>query len=282
MKTTSNKLKLILILLTISVFILIYFISSSILNLNTNKKNTIETTQSTLSNSKTITLSNGIKLDFVLINPGSFTMGSNEEFGDGDEGPKHKVTITEAFYLGKFEVTQEQWLELMGSNPSEFVDLKKPVDNVSWDDCKTFLQKLAEKTGENFSLPTEAQWEYACRAGTDSLWTFGDTAEEIGNYAWLDINSAGTTHEVGTKKPNPWGLYDMYGNIQEWCEDLYTDKYSETDTTDPIGPSSGDSRVIRGGAWGDISDSVRSSYRNCSGATNKTNGTGFRCVLIID
>jgi formylglycine-generating enzyme required for sulfatase activity len=228
---------------------------------------------------ESIDLGGGIKMEFVLIKPGSFIMGNDMDLGDGDETPMHKVTITKPFYLGKYEVTQEQWQELMGSNPSEFKGVKLPVDTVSWNDCQSFLSKLQRKIGKKFTLPTEAQWEYACRAGTTTIWNLGNSSTLLEDYAWIDSNSGKVTHPVGSKKPNTWGLYDMYGNVQEWCADWYATPYTLGDVTDPKGPSHGDSRILRGGAWGDSPVNVRSAYRNCNGADGKNNGIGFRCEM---
>ncbi|WP_079913074.1 formylglycine-generating enzyme family protein [Paenibacillus sp. 32352] len=227
-------------------------------------------------------IGHGINMEFVLIHPGSFTMGSSVEVGEGDEAPEHKVTITKPFYLGKYEVTQEQWEELMGNNPSKFKGDKRPVDSVSWEDTQLFLQKLQEKTGRKFALPTEAQWEFAARAGTSTRWEFGDNESILGEYAWYQENSDGVTHPVGQKKPNAWGLYDMYGNIQEWCKDWYAAPYPQGNASDPQGPNSGDSRVLRGGAWGDDFTMVRSTYRNASGTDAKTPGIGFRVAMVMN
>jgi len=222
-------------------------------------------------------------MEFVLIRPGSFLMGSPEEAGDGDESPVHTVTISRPFYLGRYEVTQEQWQEVMGSNPSRFKGPRLPVESVSWNGCQVFLQKLEEKTGRKFALPTEAQWEYACRAGTTTRWSFGDDDAAINDYAWNGAKSGGTTHPVGEKKPNPWGLYDMHGNVWEWCADRYTKHtYSNGVTTDPVGPTLADnSPVCRGGAWGDVPDYLRCAYRNCLGAAQGHHGIGLRCVLLV-
>ena len=234
-------------------------------------------------NTETVDLGGGVTMEFVLIRPGWFVMGSDEETGGGDEVPRHKVTLTHPFYLGRYEVTQAQWEKVMGANLSEFKGSKRPVDNVSWNDCQSFLAKLREKTGRRFALPTEAQWEYACRAGTTNRWSFGDDAGVMWNYAWSGANSDSTTHPVGKKKPNPWGLYDMSGNVWEWCADFYAKHaYSGGETNDPPGPSSGTGHVLRGGAWGDNSNLLRCACRNCDGPDGRNNGVGLRCVMLVD
>lgn len=235
-----------------------------------------------LNRTETIDIGKGVNMEFVLINPGTFTMGSSLQTGDGDEGPEHKVTITKPYYMGKYEVTEEQWEALMGSNPGHFIGEKNPVDNVSYKDCEIFLDKLSQKTGHKFVLPTEAQWEFACRAGTNTRWSFGDNESLLEKYAWYQDNSNKTTHPVGEKQPNPYGLYDMYGNVQEWCADWYANPYEKADAKDPLGPNSGASKVLRGGAWGDDISMIRSSYRNCNGAEGKTPGIGFRCAMLSD
>jgi formylglycine-generating enzyme required for sulfatase activity len=158
-----------------------------------------------------------VALDLVLIQPGSFTMG--DDGGDGSaEKPAHKVTISKPFYLGKYEVTQDQWEAVMGANPSYFKGPENPVEDVSWDDCQKFLKKLNERlpgTGGTVRLPTEAEWEYACRAGTTTKYSFGDTRSDLGEYAWYGGNSHNKNHPVGEKKPNAWGLYDIHGNVCE-------------------------------------------------------------------
>jgi len=199
---------------------------------------------------RTVELGGGVKMELVLIRPGSFKMGS--EKGDNDEKPVHKVTITKPFYMGKYEVTQEQWQAVMGSNPSSFKGPKNPVDLVTWEDCQTFIRKLNEKVpGLNAALPTEAQWEYACRAGSSTEYCYGDDAGGLGEYAWFEGNSGQTTHPVGEKKPNAWGLYDMHGNVWEWCQDRYgKEYYASSPASDPTGLSSGAFHVLRGGSWG--------------------------------
>jgi formylglycine-generating enzyme required for sulfatase activity len=168
-----------------------------------------------------VDLGGGVKLELVLIPAGSFMMG--DENGYNNEKLVHKVNITKPFYLGKYEVTQEQWEAVMGNNPCHFKGPKNPVEQVSWNDCQKFLEKLNEKVGGGrFSLPTEAQWEYACRAGSTTKYCFGNDKSGLGEYAWYDesegdkTRSAGDqTHPVGRKKPNAWGLYDMHGNVGE-------------------------------------------------------------------
>ncbi|WP_099468967.1 formylglycine-generating enzyme family protein [Konateibacter massiliensis] len=226
-----------------------------------------------------IELSAGVSMEFVLIEAGSFFMGSYEGEGDEDEQSRHKVTITEAFYIGKYEVTQKQWNLVMGDNPSHFEGTDNPVDTVSWTDSVAFTEKLSELAQRNITLPTEAQWEYACRSGSDTKWFFGASEESAGEYGWIDSNAQGTTHPVGLKKPNPWGVYDMYGNVQEWCLDWYADSYSGTASKDPQGAKDGASRIIRGGGWGDFPDNARSAYRNASGEEIENDGIGFRCVM---
>lgn len=231
----------------------------------------------------TIDLGGGVKMEFVLIQPGSFVMGTDEDNDpDSDASPPRRVTLTQPFYLGKYEVTQEQWEKVLGSNPSHFRGAKRPVETVSWNACQEFLVKLQERTGRKFALPTEAQWEFACRAGTRTPWSFGDSDAAMGDYAWNRDNSGQTTHAVGEKKPNAWGLCDMHGNVAEWCADWYAKHtYARSDATDPAGPSSGDSRVLRGGAWGDDSGYLRCTYRNCNGPDGANDGIGFRCVMLV-
>jgi formylglycine-generating enzyme required for sulfatase activity len=228
---------------------------------------------------KTVDLGDGIKLEFVLVPPGEFDMGSPEtERGlesDRDESPIHRVGITRPFYLGRHEVTQEAWEKLMGANPSQFKGARHPVESVSWDDAQRFLKKLNALTpdplpgGEGakargqFRLPTEAQWEYACRAGTGMPYHFGADVEKVmKDFAWFEWNSEGKTHPVGEKKPNAWGLHDMHGNVWEWCADAYDFKYyTNSPKDDPAGPAGGKLRAIRGGAWYNGPGSCRAANR---------------------
>ena len=207
-----------------------------------------------------VSVANSIGMCFVPIPAGTFTMWDAEDYS-----PTHKVTLTKPFHLGQHEVTQEQYEKVMGATPSTFKGLQNPVEQVSWDDAVEFCRKLSELPEEKsggyvYRLPTEVEWEYACRAGTTTAYSFGDSASELVDYAWYDENSGSTTHPVGGKKPNGWGLCDMHGNVWEWCQDWYDD-YPSGSVTDPTGAASGSGRVIRGGGWGSISDYCRSAYR---------------------
>ena len=232
-----------------------------------------------------VDLGGGVKLEMVLIPAGEFLMGTPGEFGG--EMPQHRVRITRPFYLGKYLVTQEQWEAVMGSNPSEFKGPKNPVEHVSWDDCQTFLAKLTADTGGQqgkFVLPTEAQWEYACRAGSTTKYCFGDDARQLGAYGWYVANSERKTHPVGQKKPNAWGLYDMHGNVGEWCADWDDngryDAVSPTD--DPTGPNgtTGWLRVRRGGSWLYSANRCRSASRTNAAPGFGITDLGLRVSLV--
>jgi len=184
-------------------------------------------------------------IEFVLIPAGTFTMGLKEQ----TSATPHQVTLSKPFYLGKYPVTQAQWKEIMGKNPSHFKGDTRPVENVSWSDCQEFIQKInARERGNTYHLPTEAEWEYACRAGTTTRFCFGDDEARLGEYAWFDGNSGSETHPFGQKKANAWSLYDMHGNVWEWCQDWYGE-YTKRAVTDPSGSGSGSGRVVRGGCW---------------------------------
>ena len=210
------------------------------------------------------TFTNTIGMEFVRIPAGEFAMGSppDEEGRYSDEGPVHHVTIENPFYMGRYEVTQEQWRTVMGDNPSRFKSDNLPVECVSWDDVQDFIRKLNRKEGtDKYRLPSEAEWEYACRAGTTTRYSFGDGESKLGDYAWYRDNSDYQTHLVGQKKPNPWGLYDMHGNVWEWVQDCWHGNYNGA-------PDDGSAwaeyysclRVARGGGW-------RSDLRCCRSAT---------------
>jgi formylglycine-generating enzyme required for sulfatase activity len=229
----------------------------------------------------TLDLGDGMKMEFTLIPAGEFMMGSHQSPEDvvkafglpeifvvylRNEHPQHRVRISKAFYLGKCEVTQEQWKAIMGTNPSFRKGAKLPVETVSWIDCQALINKLNEKFGRpgvKFSLPTEAQWEYACRGGNSTRFSFGDDKASLGEYAWYGRNSDKKTHPVGRKKPNSWGLYDMHGNVGEWCADWYDEGYyKQSPPSDPTGPPKGTSRVLRGGSfYDDLPDYFRCADR---------------------
>jgi formylglycine-generating enzyme required for sulfatase activity len=198
-------------------------------------------------------------MTFVTLPAGSFQMGSTT--GDEEEKPVHKVTLS-SFALMTTEVTQAQWRAVMGNNPSHFKGEDLPVENVSWDDVQDFLRKLNKRDpGKNYRLPTEAEWEYACRAGSTAKWCFGNDESQLGDYAWYYANADGRTHPVGRKRANAWGLFDMHGNVWEWCQDWYGN-YPSGDLTNPAGPTSGTSRVRRGGYWNADSSHARCAGRN--------------------
>jgi formylglycine-generating enzyme required for sulfatase activity len=219
-----------------------------------------------------------------LIRPGKFTMGSST--GSKDEQPPHEVEITKPFYLGQYEVTQGQWKAVMRNNPSFFKDCGDncPVESVSWEDVQEFIRKLNQmEGGSNYRLPTEAEWEYACRAGSQTAYTFGDDPGRLGDYAWYDGNSNRRTRPVGERKPNAWGLYDMHGNVWEWVQDWYSKGYYiDSPRLNPQGPSSGQAKVLRGGSCYSELKLVRSYYRVRYFATYRGNYIGFRLVLPIE
>ena len=204
---------------------------------------------------------------------------------DNDEKPAHSVTLTKDYFLGKYEVTQAQWRKVMGSNPSWFENCDNcPVENVSWNDIQKFLRKLNAATGtkgtsKNFRLPTEAEWEYVARGGQNATATKYAGSNSIGSVAWYDDNSGGKTHPVGQKAPNEPGLYDMSGNVWEWCSDWYDD-YSSGAKTDPKGPSSGQYRVLRGGSGDDFAWDCRVSNRDYYPG-NWGSLNGFRLCLSL-
>ncbi len=198
-------------------------------------------------------ITNSIGMKLVLIPAGEFLMGSpdSDSAASKRERPQHRVRITRPFYLGVYPVTQEQYERVMGKNPSNFTgDLQRPVEQVSWEDATESCERLSKKEGKTYQLPTEAEWEYACRAGSTTKWCFGDSDSQLGEYAWHRGNSGGTTHPVGEKEPNAWGLYDMHGSVWEWCADWYKeDYYSASPAIDPKGPDPAGLRVLRGGSW---------------------------------
>jgi formylglycine-generating enzyme required for sulfatase activity len=249
-------------------------------------------------------VTNTFNMAFVLIQPGVFMMGCSE--GDAeclaDERPQHPVKISQAFYLGKHEVTQAQWTALMGNNPSRFQGESRPVENVSWNDTQEFIRRLNSLEGTNkYRLPTEAEWEYAARAGMPTKFPFeiGRTAD----HAWYWNNANRETHPVGEKQPNPWGLHDMHGNVWEWVSDWYGEGYYASSITsspgvvvkpkeilsgpkivisDPKGAVEGTGRVLRGGSWGNDLRYLRSAHRNAYPPDYRNANTGFRLVVSPD
>jgi formylglycine-generating enzyme required for sulfatase activity len=223
------------------------------------------------------TLRNSIDMEFVRIEAGTFQMGSND--GEDYEKPVHTVRISRPFYLGKYEVTQAQWEAVMGNNPSQFKgNANHPVENVSWDDVQEFIRRLnAKEGGARYRLPTEAEWEYVARAGTTTRWSFGDSESQLGRYAWYDGNAKRQTHPVGQLQPNPWGLYDMHGNVYEWVQDWYG-KYASDTAVDPAGPSSGSVRVDRGGSWSSTARNCRSALRFLGAPGGRIDDLGFRLL----
>ena len=239
-----------------------------------------------------ITLPSGMKLEMKKIPAGSFLMGSPpSETGRGYYETQHRVTLTKDYWLGTFEVTQAQWQAVMGNNPSYFHGDNLPVEQVSWEDVKEFCDRLnafsAEKPkGYRFDLPTEAQWEYACRAGTMTALNNGrnltstiGSCANLDNAAWYDENSNGSTHPVGQKEPNAWGLYDMHGNVCEWCRNWLAGDYVD-DPEFLRGKPSGSGRVYRGGSWFTTAQSSRSAYRSSYSRGSQGNNLGFRLALV--
>lgn len=211
------------------------------------------------------------KLVLRRIEEGTFLMGTN----------KVQVTLTRPYYMGLFEVTQKQYSLVMGSNPSKFSGDKRPVEQVSWNTIQgSFWRRLCSRTGLAFNLPTEAQWEYACRAGTTTTYSYGESAN--GKYMWCRSNSSSQTHDVGTTLPNGWGLYDMHGNVAEWCHDWWAWHSSLSGGTDPTGPSSGEYRMLRGGGgWSDAKECTSSARSGHDSPSSEFYGSGFRLIITL-
>jgi formylglycine-generating enzyme required for sulfatase activity len=228
----------------------------------------------------TLDLRNSMTMKLVLIPAGKFLMGSPiREEGRGNDEGQHEVTISKPFYMGVYDVTQEQYEQVMGQNPSHFKGAKNPVEMVSWDEAVEFCKKLSAKTGKTVQLPTEAQWEYACRAGSKTRFCFGNDDMDMGldEYGWYAGNSSNVTHPVGQKKPNAFGLYDMHGNVFQWCSDWYG-AYPAGGVTDPTGPADGQARVFRGGSWSSNQQGCRSAFRGDNSPDTRLIIYGFRVV----
>ncbi|MCY2993224.1 MAG: SUMF1/EgtB/PvdO family nonheme iron enzyme [Planctomycetota bacterium] len=229
---------------------------------------------------------NSLGMKLVLIPSGEFLMGSPDSIAEADakEKPQHRVQITRPFYLGVYEVTQAQYQKVVGSNPSHFKGDSLPVETVSWEDAVAFCKRLSEVAeerlaGRTYRLPTEAEWEYACRTGSTSKYSFGESEAELEKYAWYDKNSGKRTHPVGANQANVWGLYDMLGNVWEWCQDGYG-PYEAGPVTDPSGPGSASYRVDRGGSWINTSAFCRAAYRYWSSPSFRCDSLGFRLAAV--
>jgi formylglycine-generating enzyme required for sulfatase activity len=228
------------------------------------------------------TVYNGDGIEMIWVEGGAFVMGcTNEQKKEcnGNEKPTRQVTLS-GFYIGKYEVTQAQWLSLMDSNPSYFPGDSLPIDAINIADIEEFLQKLNARSGKNYRLPTEAEWEYAARGGRKSKATKFSGAANINEVAWYESNSGRHPHPVGIKTPNELGLYDMSGNVYEWCQDWYEDNYTYALKDNPTGPTEGTTRVMRGGNWEEDAHSNRVSYRTDNTPSDRFNSVGFRVVLV--
>ena len=228
-----------------------------------------------------VDLGGNVKLDMIYVAGGEFLMGSNEH---DNEKPIHRVKLS-PYFISKYPVTQAQWKAVMKNNPSHFKGEALPVERVSWDDAMKFCETVSARTGKIFRLPTEAEWEMACRAGSTGRYCFGDDEKLLGEYAWYRENAEGKTHPVGQKKPNAWGLFDMHGNVWEWCADWYSHSYyAECErqgvVTNPQGASTGSNRVARGGGWGNSAVFCRSANRSLDAPGYCFFGLGFRLVRV--
>ena len=223
---------------------------------------------------------NGVPFEMVEVRGGTFRMGGTSEQGSdayGDEKPVHSVTLS-SYYIGKTEVTNALWMAVMRSKPSSFKGDDRPMSLISWYDCQEFIRKLNALTGQNFRLPTEAEWEFACRGGNNSRGYKYSGSNYIDNVAWHLENSGKKTHPVATKSPNELGIYDMSGSVNEWCSD-WKGGYTSGAQTNPKGPYDGSDRVIRGGDWFDNAMFCRSSSRSCAGPGIRSDFVGLRLVL---
>ncbi len=245
-------------LLTIFVFLLSFFVSI--------------VSQEAIGEKKAINgeaFTNPFSMKFIYITPGTFT--------DDERG--YQVTVTEGFYIHTTEVTQGQWEAVMGNNPSVFKTCGDdcPVENVSWNDVQAFIQRLNQMEGtDKYRLPSEAEWEYACRAGSTTSFYYGNDEAMLGEYAWYDKNCREQTHPVGRKKPNAWGLYDMHGNVWEWCQDWEREDYTSGHSVNTERPSSGSNRVLHGGGWGSLAERCRALYHFSLPPFGRHGSVGFR------
>ena len=256
-----------------------YAITQNVTNQSLDSQQSTPQTHPTVSdNTISIPVKDGISIDMVRVEAGTFTMGATAEMKDPwkEEKPTHQVTLTNDYYIGKYEVTQALWQTVMGNNPSKFKGDNLPVEHVSWKDCQKFLSKLNRITGKMFRLPTEAEWEYAARGGNKSRGYQYSGSNNLSDVAWYDDNSGNKTHAVGTKQPNELGIYDMSGNVLEWCQDRYG-KYNSSSQINPTGVNSGSNRVFRGGRGN--ARSCRSSFRFGITPRFRNKYLGLRLVL---
>ncbi len=241
---------------------------------------------------QTIALAKGVEMTFAWIPPGTFLMGSPSEEAERSDGETlHEVTLAQGFYLGIRAVTQAQWQAVMGNNPSYFKGEKFPVERVSWDECQAFCTKLSEREGKRYVLPSEAEWEYACRAGTTTPFHFGETLSTDqsncdGNYPYNNGEKGvyrKRTTSVGSFPPNAWGLFDMHGNVWEWCQDVYR-SYEELTTKNTLETENTDemARVLRGGSWYFVARYCRAAYRSGLAPGYRFNLSGFRVAFRLD
>ena len=232
----------------------------------------------------TVDLGDGVQMEFAWISPSSFFMGSPESEIDrsANEGPVHVVDLTQGFYLGIYEVTQAQWTRVMGDNPSRTSGSDHPVESISWVDAQAFIHQLNQTAGDSlYRLPSEAEWEYAARAGTDTRWSFGDREGDLSQYAWFGTKAR--PQPVGMRLPNPWGLHDVHGNVWEWVQDWYDpDYYASSPRVDPPGPATGTARVLRGGAYNREPRFLRSADRLWFDPSVRSPDIGVRIVRISD
>ena len=233
----------------------------------------------TNSDNITIPVKDGISIDMVRVEAGMFTMGATPEMEnpfDSESAPQ--VILTNDYFIGKYEVTQALWKVVMGKNPSNFKGDNLPVESVSWDDCQKFISKLNSMTGKTFRLPTEAEWEYAARGGKKSKGCQYSGSNNLSDVAWYSDNSGGKTHAVGTKQANELGIYDMTGNVREWCQDWY-ERYNCSLQINPTGAKNGSKRVIRGGSWNGTAMNCCSSYRDSGTPVFRFSRLGLRLAL---
>ena len=222
-------------------------------------------------------VTNSVGMKMILLPGGQFAMGSLPcEKGRAHDEFAHEVVISKSFYIAATEVTQKQWKEIMGFENCNFKGDNLPVEKISWKQAMEFCRKLSKKENKNYTLPTEAQWEYACRGGSQDSFTGGFKLDETG---WYFDNSENISHAVATKKANNWGLYDMHGNVAEWCLDNYVCDYPEEQVTDPAGPAEGKYKVFRGGAWSHFNRAARCSARSCAPASYQLKYVGFRITM---